>query len=276
MSSLKAIEKTQLEKFLGMESGYVLDFTNRTFQDFVRDVAGIDIYSDEYAVNGDSKAKRFRAFWERESDTTVAKVLSEFLNYWRLQTPNPTPEERVLSEHCHQIIQRLSGQTIASTVSEESFLKMGWGDISLKDATTDHTLLPILESRFEEAKHCLEHKAPLATIFLCGSILEGLLLGTASDNPAVFNSANSSPKDSSTGKVKKFPDWRLAELIEVACEVKFLTLDVKKFSHALRDFRNYIHPHAQRVSEFNPDKHTAEICMQVLKAAVACLSKKKK
>ena len=37
MSDLKAIEKLKLEKLFGMESGYVLDFSNRTFQNFILD-----------------------------------------------------------------------------------------------------------------------------------------------------------------------------------------------------------------------------------------------
>ena len=49
--------------------------------------------------------------------------------------------------------------------------------------------------------------------------------------------------------------------------------DVKKFSHALRDFRNYIHPFQQMASQFNPDQHTAKICWQVLQAAITQLSK---
>ena len=55
-------------------------------------------------------------------------------------------------------------------------------------------------------------------------------------------------------------------------QLRALKLDVKKFSHELRDFRNYIHPYEQLASKFTPDKHTAEICLQVLKAAIADLS----
>ena len=108
-------------------------------------------------------------------------------------------------------------------------------------------------------------------IFLSGSILEGILLAVASKNPKAFNQEKSSPKDEN-GKVRSFPDWSLAQLINTANDAGFLKLDVKKFSHELRDFRNYIHPHQQSMSGFNPTKHTAEICLQVLKAAIADLS----
>ena len=128
----------------------------------------------------------------------------------------------------------------------------------------------MLESRLAEAQHCLE-SAPLATIFLCGSILEGILLGVALQKPKEFNQAANSPKDKD-GRVKHFHDWSLAQFIDVAHGLGALKLDVKKFSHELRDFRNYIHPYQQLASKFKPDKHTAEICLQVLKAAIADLS----
>jgi hypothetical protein len=52
--------------------------------------------------------------------------------------------------------------------------------------------------------------------------------------------------------------------------------DVKKFSHGLRDFRNYIHPYEQMQSGFAPDEHTAKLCFQVLKAALASVAGERK
>jgi hypothetical protein len=270
MSGLRTIERTQLEDLFGMASGYVLDFTNRTFQEFVRENAGIDIYVDEYAFNGGSKANRLRAFWEREPDNVVGKVLAELIEYWDYRHPRPNADDRKLAGNCRRIAERLLGNQARPDGSEKRFLARNLGSVSLKGAPVEAGLLPILESRFSEATRCLDNDAPLATIFLCGSVLEGLLLSVACANPKAFNEAKSSPK--SAGKVKQFNNWKLAELIDVACEVGCLTLDVKKFSHALRDFRNYIHPYQQMTSGFDPDKHTAEICLQVLKAAIACLS----
>jgi len=43
MSSLSAMEKRALEKFLQMGGGYILDFSNRTFPEFVFDSTGLDI-----------------------------------------------------------------------------------------------------------------------------------------------------------------------------------------------------------------------------------------
>ncbi len=273
MSSLRAIDRTQIEDLFGMASGYVLDqhqFTNRTFQEFIYETTRIDIYAEKYAYNGDSKAKRLRAFWECEPDNVVGKVLVGLVEIWEYRHPQPTAEERRLAESCRLIANRLIGLRKSPVDFEKQFLEKDLGPVSLKQVRTEAALLPILESRFSEATRCLASNAPLATIFLCGSVLEGLLLGVACAHPKQFNEAKSSPKHE--GKVKPFNDWKLAEFIDVVCEVDHLTLDVKKFSHALRDFRNYIHPYQQMSSGFNPDKHTAEICLQVLKAAIACLS----
>ena len=67
MARLSYAEKEIIEKALEMESGYVSDFTNRQFKEFIEDITSIDIYSEKYSSNGDSKAKRLRCFWYREA-----------------------------------------------------------------------------------------------------------------------------------------------------------------------------------------------------------------
>ena len=275
MSSLKTIEKEPFEELFKMSNGYVLDFTNQSFEAFFRETVSIAIYDTKYTRYGDSKAKRLRAFWELESDPIVGKALAELLDLWAYKTPQPNPEENRKAERCRATIARLLGRSVKAKESESEFLERDLSSVSLAGVQIDPNLVPILEARFAEAKNCLQAKAPLATIFQCGSILEGLLLGVACMKPREFNQAASSPKDSS-GKVKQFQDWTLAQFIDVACELGFLKLDVRKFSHVLRDFRNYIHPYQQMISRFNPDRHTAEICLQVLKAAIASLSGERK
>jgi hypothetical protein len=130
------------------------------------------------------------------------------------------------------------------------------------------SLQPIINERLEEINKCMIAQCPLAAIFLSGSTLEGILLSLATSYPKSFNQANSAPIDKKTGSKKKFDSWSLKDYIDVAYELGYLREDVKKFSHVLRDFRNYIHPYEQMTHKFNPDIHTAEICFQVLKAAI--------
>ena len=159
-----------------------------------------------------------------------------------------------------------------SEIKEDEFLKYEFKEIKLESIRLDGFITDILNLRFEEIKKCLNSDAPLSVIFLCGSTLEGILLGVALKKPKEFNTATSAPKDKE-GKVKKLHDWTLNNLINAAYEIGLLKEDVKKFSHSLRDFRNYIHPYEQLSSGFNPDKHTAKISWQVLKAAIFQLGK---
>lgn len=254
-----------------MGSGYVLDFSNPTFAEFFRESARVNIYAEKYAINGDSKAKRLRAFIGLEPDALVGKVLSDLLEYWRYKTPQPNPQAQQLASQALKVIERLLGKSVQPKESGDEFLKKDFGPLTLQKIPSAAPLISILEARLGEAGRCLQANAPLAVIFHCGSVLEGLLLGVASAHPQEFNQAPSSPKDKE-GKVRPLHDWTLSQFIDVACELRFLKLDVKKFSHGLRDFRNYIHPYEQMSSRFNPDRHTAEICLQVLKAAIASLS----
>lgn len=152
-------------------------------------------------------------------------------------------------------------------LSENDFLKKEFEDIVLDSSIVPSSIVGVLQSRIAEMEVTLRNNAPLAVIFLAGSTLEGILLGVATLYPKQFNLAHSAPKEDN-GKTKQFQKWTLNNFIEVAHELGYLKEDVKKFSHSLRDFRNYIHPYEQQMHSFLPDINTAKICFQVLKAAI--------
>jgi hypothetical protein len=272
MSSLDHIEKRYFEDLLDLSSGYVLDYSNATFAEFFRRCVNIDIYADKYSFNGESKAKRLRSFWEIEPDMIVGKVLEALLDVWRYKNKKPDDQNQKRHEKAIEIAYRLQGKKIISNELDEStFLRKQFKSLDVNKIGLDVSLLSVIENRLQEAQKCMVANAPLSVIFLSGSILEGILLSVASQNPKTFNQAKAAPKNEA-GKVRAFHDWSLAQLIDVAHETGFIKLDVKKFSHELRDFRNYIHPFQQSYSGFQPTRHTAEICFQVLKAAIAYLS----
>jgi hypothetical protein len=150
---------------------------------------------------------------------------------------------------------------------EDDFLRIEFNDIPLNEIGLDQIITETINFRLDEIKKCLAAEAPLSVIFLAGSALEGILLGIALNHPEQFNQSKSSPKDNEE-KTKKFQDWTLNNFIDVAYDLGILKEDVEKFSHELRNFRNYIHPYSQVKSKFNPNKRTAIICVQVLKAAI--------
>lgn len=118
MSKLKTIEKTKLERFLEMGGGYVCNFSNRTFKEFVSETTGKDIYDDKYMLFGDSKANRLRAFWKIESDQLVTKMLDELLEYWKDQLTDLSlyshgSFDSALYGECRKIVSDLrSAQTV--------------------------------------------------------------------------------------------------------------------------------------------------------------------
>jgi hypothetical protein len=156
---------------------------------------------------------------------------------------------------------------VSDTVEEIDFLKNEYQNFSLTGLDLDEEVIKVLNFRIEETEKCLNLNAPLAAIILSGSILEGILLGVAMKNIEIFNKSKLSPKDKE-GNVKHFKDWTLNNFIDVAHELKFIREDVKKFSHVLRDYRNYIHPNQQIKTKFQPDINTANICWQVVKSTI--------
>ena len=273
MSSLTDIETRYFEKLFGMGSGYVLDFSDATFGEFFRR-HNVDIHGRKYQTFGTSKAKKLRSFWGSEPDRLVGTVLSEMLDSYETECELAGRNvDEVPLQRARGIVGRLTGGTGVrhSAKKESEFLDREFTIPNIQKLPIDAQVGPIVEARLSEARVALGARAYLSVIFLCGSVLEAILLGAAQQDPARFNRAKATPKAASDSP-KHFHEWSLAQLIDVACEVGVLKLDVKKFSHGLRDFRNYIHPHQQLISGFTPDQHTAKVCFQVLKAALASLA----
>ena len=273
MSSLSAREKARLEKLFDIGGGYVLDYSDTTYNEFFGRYQ-IDIYGTNYQTYGTSKAKKMRAFWEKEPDALVGRVLSEMLDSYEADCELNSKEiDTPILKKARNIVGRLTGkpQEAKRVETEAGFLDKEFAIPNIRNLPVEQAVVPIIESRLDEARKALAAGAYLSVVMLCGSILEAVLLGKAQREPALFNSSKASPK-TAQGKVKQFHDWTLAEFIDVAGDVEVLKLDVQKFSHGLRDFRNYIHPYQQMTSGFSPDEHTAKVCFQVLKAALASVA----
>ena len=166
------------------------------------------------------------------------------------------------------IIPRIKEQ---SDISEKELLQLAF-DTSIDDIGLDYNITEILKIRIGEAESNIKVGCSLSAIILIGSVAEGILLGVATKYPRDFNTVNRAPTNRNDGKVKPFNAWTLNDFIESAYELDIIHEDVKKFSHVLREFRNYIHPYQQLCSKFSPNIHTAAICLQVLKALITQVS----
>ena len=89
MAELTFTERQAVEKAFDMSSGYVLNFSNRTFQEFIHDSIGRNIYDQKYSTGGDSKANRLRTLIKVEPNHVVGKVIADLV-----EVANSNPSSR--------------------------------------------------------------------------------------------------------------------------------------------------------------------------------------
>lgn len=83
----------------------MLDFSNRTFAEFIAESIGREIYDPKYEHGSGSKANRLRAFWKLEPNHLVGKLLGDLLDYCRPATMADGRDS--LFKDCERIVGRL-------------------------------------------------------------------------------------------------------------------------------------------------------------------------
>lgn len=101
-----------------MDSGYVLNFSDRTFAEFIYGSTGANVYNAKYSNGGDSEANRLRTFWDVEPNHVVGKLLGDISQAW--DEVRGYGGESELPEEYLRIVQRLKGSAsildLASTI----------------------------------------------------------------------------------------------------------------------------------------------------------------
>lgn len=128
-------ENIIIEKIFDMGGGYVLNFSDRTFQEFIFRSMGIDIYDEKYNFRSGSKANRLRGFWEVESNYNISTLVGHLLEYWK--TFKLTHDEGIsqveenLYNECQKIIARLKDDnpvenlnSLKPNVDDEDFSRL--------------------------------------------------------------------------------------------------------------------------------------------------------
>jgi hypothetical protein len=155
LSCLTHIEKQKLERELGMGGGYVLNFSHQTFEEFFREVVGVQIRDARYDRGSNSKANRLRAFWDVATEKQIRLFLKGLLEGWSLYSANGAPISNSAKDLIQEILTRLGGGSVQaeSQRSRETSTQIG-EDISVK--LNSHLLevscLPPHERGFEFEK----------------------------------------------------------------------------------------------------------------------------
>ena len=164
MSDLSGSERRKLERLLGMGSGYVLNFSDRTFGDFF-DEYRVEIDAERYRARGTSKANRMRTYWELDANHVVGRVIGGLIDYATdkrcFGDSNP-----LLIEDCRKIAQRLlSDQPVAELATVKA--KAEAADQARKEASAAREeaarLAGQLQAHQEQTAAILARLAPPAT-----------------------------------------------------------------------------------------------------------------
>lgn len=143
MAELKYAEKQAFEKLFEMGGGYVLDFSNRTFEDFIYNSIGINIY-ESYSA---SKAWCLRYFMRDFDDRKVGRLLYDLLDYYAERNSSKIQEDESLRK-CYE--------TCKNTVN-----RLLSGQVSLEFPNVEEMTL---KSILEEVKNALDRNKPEAAI----------------------------------------------------------------------------------------------------------------
>ena len=111
MVKLRHADMRTINEIFEMESGYVLNFSDRTMAEFFDAELGIEIYQEKYGFNGRSKAKHIRAFIEIEDGYTVGQLLRKLWDHRSSYGNRPETEEARDKERLFALITKIeSGQ----------------------------------------------------------------------------------------------------------------------------------------------------------------------
>lgn len=115
MANMDYIERDYFEQLFDMGSGYVLDFTNRTFQEFVYEKIQVDVYS---RYEGLSKAKILRRIMSDYNNVVVGKLLLELMRYMQAKGM-VTDNNSVTFKKCAEIGNKLIGKKVSVKKTEK-------------------------------------------------------------------------------------------------------------------------------------------------------------
>lgn len=122
----------------------------------------------------------------------------------------------------------------------------------------DTELRKVIERDYQEIQTAYVARCWKSVIILSGGAIEALLTDLLMRNSARANTATKAPRQSDITK------WDLADVINVAVELQFVSGGVEKLSHSVREYRNLVHPGNEVRNKLTFDAEEAKIALEVL------------
>jgi len=217
---------------------------------------------------------------EREADA-ICRLAQEDIQKWAAQFgPQGWLEKlrdartRALSDGRRDIevalgrMKRAAKRQVASTpdseIKELAIPTEPAGDNPVAEAIKfqfirDEGLHQLLERDYQEIQRALGARCWKSVIILSGGAIEAILTDLLLVNESAAKAAQSAPKKSDITK------WDLADLIDVAVELKLIAPGVSKLSHPVREYRNLIHPGNEIRNKLSFGPEEARIAIEVLR-----------
>lgn len=126
----------------------------------------------------------------------------------------------------------------------------------------------ILERDYIEIQRAFVAQCWKSVIVLCGGAIETILVDLLITHKTSATNTSKSPNKPDIRK------WDLADLINVAVELKLVGAGVEKLSHSIRDYRNLVHPGNELRSQLSINPEEAKIALEVLNIMIRDLSNK--
>ena len=118
-TKIRSMDIPIIDRVFDMESGYVLNFTNRTYADFFREEFNVNIDDPRWAAQGRSKARRLRYYLRQADCQTALRTLNALWEYREassVTTDYPKLDNSVQTAYS-RIIERLGGMTSKPAVT---------------------------------------------------------------------------------------------------------------------------------------------------------------
>jgi hypothetical protein len=122
----------------------------------------------------------------------------------------------------------------------------------------DQPLRSIVERDFVEAQRAYIADCWKSVIILSGGVIETMLLDALLNEPRAVN-AKAAPNENDLNR------WSMADLINVAVELKVVEPSVQALANPVREYRNLVHPGVERRRGIKPEKLEAESGLNILR-----------
>lgn len=189
-------------------------------------------------------AELTKAFETNPLITRASSLFQELISFTDRATSRPRYIKHL--KELRGVLAELRTSIVAGKLAPARVGVISESPPSFAKLVKDSGMQVILAKRWEECTRCIEADAPLAATVMMGGLVEALFLArinSLADKAPVFTCLKA-PRDKS-GKTLPLNEWTLKNYIDVADELKWITVSAKDVSSIIRDYRNYVHPYKE-------------------------------